>query len=143
MHILTLLALLTLLSLGVQLLVSDKVDAVHYGLVLLAGVLILGGQIHENKLNQTLTANKYRTTVTHTDGHQIELGHKNTDDFLADAELEAKTNNDKVQTHNVEDMKSEIITTEKGLTFKLYYDDVKIWNGENGLKKIHQINKRT
>lgn len=65
MHILTLLALLTLLSLGVQLLVSDKVDAVHYGLVLLAGVLILGGQIHENKLNQTLTANKYRTTVTY------------------------------------------------------------------------------
>ena len=61
----TLLALLTLLSLGVQLLVSDKVDAVHYGLVLLAGVLILGGQIHENKLNQTLTANKYRTTVTY------------------------------------------------------------------------------
>lgn len=67
MHILTLLALLTLLSLGVQLLVSDKVDAVHYGLVLLAGVLILGGQIHENKLNQTLTANKYRTTVTYDD----------------------------------------------------------------------------
>lgn len=28
-------------------------------------VLILGGQIHENKLNQTLTANKYRTTVTY------------------------------------------------------------------------------
>ena len=44
MHILTLLALLTLLSLG---------------------VLIIGGQIHENKLNQTLTANKYRTTVTY------------------------------------------------------------------------------
>ena len=44
MHILTLLALLTLLSLG---------------------VLILGGLIHENKLNQTLTANKYRTTVTY------------------------------------------------------------------------------
>ena len=38
MHILTLLALLTLLSLAIQLLVSDKVDAVHYGLVLLAGV---------------------------------------------------------------------------------------------------------
>lgn len=110
---------------------------------MLAGVLILGGQIHENKINQTLTANRYRTTVTYTDGHQIELGYKNTDDFLADAELEAKTNNDKVQTHNVEEMKSEIITTEKGLTFKLYYDDVKIWNGENGLKKIHQINKRT
>lgn len=71
MHILTLLALLTVLSLGIQLLVSNKVDAVHYGLVLLAGVLVLGGQIHENKLNQTLTANKYRTTVTYQDGHQI------------------------------------------------------------------------
>lgn len=108
---------------------------VHYGLVLLAGVMILGGQIHENKLNQTLTANKYRTTVTYQDGHQIELGYKNTEDFLADAELEAKTNNDKVKTHNVEDMKSEIITTEKGLTFKLYYDDVKIWNGEKWTKQ--------
>ena len=114
MHILTLLALLTLLSLG---------------------VFILGCLIHENKLNQTLTANKYRTTVTYTNGHQIELGYKNTDDFLADAELEAKTNNDKVQTHNVEDMKSEIITTEKGLTFKLYYDDVKIWNGEKWINE--------
>jgi hypothetical protein len=54
---------------------------------------------------------------------------------LADAELEAKINNDKVQTHNVEDMKSEIITTEKGLTFELYYDDVKIWNGEKWTKQ--------
>ena len=102
---------------------------------MLTTVLILGGQIHENKLNQTLTANKYHTTVTHQDGHQIELGYKNTDDFLADAELEAKTNNDKVQTPNVENMESEIITTEKGLTFKRYYDDVKIWNGEKWLKQ--------
>ena len=36
---------------------------------------------------------------------------------------------------NIGNQKSEIITTEKGLTFKLYYDDVKIWDGEKWTKQ--------
>ena len=134
MHIFTLLALLTLITLGIQLLFTEKVDGLHYGLVLLAGLLILCGQAFEQP-NPTLTANKYRTTVTYQDGHQIELGYKNTDDFLADAKLEAEVNNDKVKTHTVDDLKAENITTENGVIFKLYYYNVKTWDGEKWIKE--------